>query len=127
MKKITLKNCIYFCLIFLIEIYIGIFVKDKIIRPYIGDILVIPLIYSFLNIFFKNNYKKYITAIVIFAIFIEILQFYNLVKILSINNKVLKIVIGSTFDFKDIICYVLGGIISYIIINLSKIKSPIIY
>lgn len=127
MKKITLKNCIYFCLIFLIEIYIGIFVKDKIIRPYIGDILVIPLIYSFLNIFFKNNYKKYITAIVIFAIFIEILQFYNLVKILGINNKVFKIVIGSTFDFKDIICYVLGGIISYIIINLSKIKSPIIY
>lgn len=127
MKKITLKNCIYFCLIFLIEIYIGIFVKDKIIRPYIGDILVIPLIYSFLNIFFKNNYKKYITAIVIFAIFIEILQFYNLVKMLGINNKVLKIVIGSTFDFKDIICYVLGGIISYVIINLSKIKSPIIY
>lgn len=127
MKKITLKNCIYFCLIFLIEIYIGIFVKDKIIRPYIGDILVIPLIYSFLNIFFKNNYKKYITAIVIFAIFIEILQFYNLVKILGINNKVLKIVIGSTFDFKDIICYVLGGIISYVIINLSKMKSPIIY
>lgn len=127
MKKITLKNCIYFCLIFLIEIYIGIFVKDKIIRPYIGDILVIPLIYSFLNIFFKNNYKKYITAIVIFAIFIEILQFYNLVKMLGINNKVLKIVIGSTFDFKDIICYVLGGIISYVIINLSKMKSPIIY
>lgn len=127
MKKITLKNCIYFCLIFLIEIYIGIFVKDKVIRPYIGDILVIPLIYSFLNIFFKNNYKKYITAIVIFAIFIEILQFYNLVKMLGINNKVLKIVIGSTFDFKDIICYVLGGIISYVIINLSKMKSPIIY
>lgn len=127
MKKITLKNCIYFCLIFLIEIYIGIFVKDKIIRPYIGDILVIPLIYSFLNIFFKNNYKKYITAIVIFAIFIEILQFYNLVKMLGINNKVLKIVIGSTFDFKDIICYILGGIISYVIINLSKMKSPIIY
>lgn len=127
MKKITLKNCMHFCLIFLIEIYIGIFVKDKVIRPYIGDILVIPLIYSFLNIFFKNNYKKYITAIVIFAIFIEILQFYNLVKMLGINNKVLKIVIGSTFDFKDIICYVLGGIISYVIINLSKIKSPIIY
>lgn len=122
MKKITLKNCIYFFLIFFIEIYIGIFVKDKIIRPYIGDILVIPLVYSFINIFFKNNFKKSILGVVVFAIFIEILQFYNIVKVLGINNKILKIIIGSTFDFKDIICYILGGVISYWIIKLLKDK-----
>lgn len=120
MKKITVKNCSYFCFVFFIELYIGIFVKDKFIRPYIGDILVIPLIYSFINIFFNNNSKKTIIGVVLFAIFTEILQFFNIVKILGINNKILKIAIGSTFDIKDIICYIIGGGITCFIIKITK-------
>lgn len=122
MKKIKLNNCIVFISIFAIELYIGMYVRDKYIRPYLGDILVIPLIYSFLNIFFKNNYKKLIIKVVIFAIFIEILQYFKLVDYLGIKNNILRIVIGTTYDFSDILCYIIGGVLTYLIsANVKKI------
>lgn len=114
MKKIKLVNCMVFISIFMIELYIGIYVRDNCIRPYLGDILVIPLIYSFLNIFFKNEYKKLISKVIIFAIFIELLQYFKLVELLEIKNRILRIVIGTTYDFSDILCYVIGGVLTYL-------------
>lgn len=122
MKKIKLNNCIIFICIFMIELYIGIFVKDRYIRPYFGDILVIPLIYSFFNIFFNNNHKKLLLRVVIFAIFIEILQYFKLVELLNIKNKILRIIIGTTYDLSDIICYIAGGILTYLIVLIIKRK-----
>lgn len=120
MKKIKLVNCMVFISIFMIELYIGIYIRDNYIRPYLGDILVVPLIYSFLNIFFKNEYKKLISKVVIFAIFIEVLQYFKLVELLGIKNKILRIVIGTTYDFSDIFCYVIGGVLTYLIMLIIK-------
>lgn len=120
MKKIKLVNCMVFISIFMIELYIGIYIRDNHIRPYLGDILVVPLIYSFLNIFFKNEYKKLISKVVIFAIFIEVLQYFKLVELLGIKNKILRIVIGITYDFSDIFCYVIGGVLTYLIMLIIK-------
>lgn len=118
MKKIKISNCILFISIFLIELYTGIYVRDKYIRPYLGDILVIPLIYTFLNIFIKNNYKKLIFRVVIFATFMEILQYFKLVELLGIKNRILRIVIGTTYDLSDILCYIIGGVLTYLIIKI---------
>ncbi|MGL4954645.1 MAG: DUF2809 domain-containing protein [Cetobacterium sp.] len=120
MKKNKLSNCIVFISIFIIELYIGVYVRDRYVRPYLGDILVIPLIYSFLNIFIKNNYKKLIFQVVIFAIFIEILQYFKLVQLLGIKNRILRIVIGTTYDMSDIFCYMLGGVLTYLIMLIIK-------
>ena len=38
-------------LLFLTELFIGAFVHDRLIRPYVGDMLVVVLIYTFLRIF----------------------------------------------------------------------------
>lgn len=120
MKKIKLVNCMVFISIFMIELYIGIYIRDNYIRPYLGDILVVPLIYSFLNIFFKNEYKKLISKVVIFAIFIESLQYFKLVELLRIKNRILRIVIGTTYDFSGIFCYVIGGVLTYLIMLIIK-------
>lgn len=120
MKKIKLSNCIIFISIFIIELYIGVYVRDRYIRPYLGDVLVIPLIYLFLNIFIKNNYKKLIFQVVIFALFIEVLQYLKLVELLGIKNKILRIIIGTTYDMRDIFCYILGGVLTYLIILIIK-------
>lgn len=120
MKKIKLSSCIIFISIFIIELYIGVYVRDRYVRPYLGDVLVSPLIYSFLNIFIKNNYKKLIFQVVIFAIFIEVLQYFKLVQLLGIKNKILRIVIGTTYDMSDIFCYILGGVLTYLIMLIIK-------
>ena len=114
-----LKNILYFLIIFLLELYIGLYVKNAIIRPYLGDILVIPLIFSFINIFIKVN-NKILIKVVFFAIIIEILQYFKIVDLLQIHNKILRIVIGSTYDIKDIFCYIIGGILTFFILNFYK-------
>lgn len=45
----------------------------------------------------------------LFACFIELSQYFNLVSLLHMERfKVAKIIIGSTFDLKDILCYFMG-------------------
>ena len=118
-KTIKFKNVIYFFKILIIEIIIGVYVNDSIIRPYFGDILVIPLIFLFLNIFIvPNNFT--VIKIVCFAIFIEIMQYFNIVTLLKIENKILKIIIGTTFDTKDIFCYMIGGVLTFFIARSIK-------
>lgn len=114
-----LKNVLYFLVIFLLELYIGLYVKDAIIRPYLGDILVIPLIFSFINIFIKTN-NKILIKVVFFAIAIEVLQYFKIVDLLQIHNKILRIIIGSTYDIKDILCYIIGGMLTFFILDFYK-------
>ena len=111
---INKKYLTYFIIIFILESFIAIFVKDNFIRPYLGDVLVIILIYCFINIFLKIEIKLLPLYIFIFAVIIELLQYINILKLLNLDNiLILKIIIGSTFDIKDIICYFVGMIILF--------------
>lgn len=116
MEKIT-KRFLFISLFITcltIEILIAIFIHDNLIRPYIGDILVIITIYFFIKIFYTKKINVMPIYVFLFATFIEILQYINIVSLLSLqNNKVLSTIIGSTFDVKDIICYGIGTIILF--------------
>lgn len=107
--KLNYKYLIVFIIIFIIEIFIAVFINDTIIRPFIGDVLVVILIYAFIRIF-TEKYIKYLPIyIFVFACLIEIGQYFNLLNIFHLeNSKLAQIVIGSTFDIKDIICYFIG-------------------
>ncbi|MBW4604907.1 MAG: DUF2809 domain-containing protein [Calothrix sp. FI2-JRJ7] len=46
------------------------------------------------------------------ACLVEILQYFNFVNKLGLqNNRILAVALGSTFDWKDIIAYAIGTII----------------
>jgi hypothetical protein len=50
----------------------------------------------------------------IFACLIEIGQYFNLASLLHMEDfKIAKIIIGSTFDFYDIISYFIGAILIF--------------
>ncbi|MBE5935184.1 MAG: DUF2809 domain-containing protein [Lachnospiraceae bacterium] len=94
-----------------IEILIGAFVHDNFIRPYIGDVLVVSVIYTFIRIFIPEKIKLLPLLIFVFALSVELLQFIDIVGILGIKRgSLLAIIIGSTFDLKDVICYGVGCI-----------------
>jgi hypothetical protein len=105
-------NKTYFLLalaIFLIEIYIALYVRDTIIRPYIGDYLVVILMYCLLQSFWQNNNKKTALYVLIFAFAIEFLQYLKFIEILKLqDNKLARIIIGTSFSWEDIIAYTLG-------------------
>lgn len=117
-KRIT--YLILFSIILIIECLIAIFLKQGFIRENIGDILVVPCIYTMLRIIFPQKIKYLALYVLIFAILVEILQLLNITTVLSNNNKILSIALGGTFDLKDIICYILGFIS---IVVISKVKS----
>lgn len=121
LKKTRINYGIAFFLLLLIEVVIAIYVHDSFIRPYIGDMLVVVLLYTAFKIFKPYGVKLLPLYIFLFAIFIECLQFLNIVKILKLeNNTFFRIVIGSVFDIKDILSYAIGFICIYIYESKSK-------
>ncbi|MCC8028003.1 MAG: DUF2809 domain-containing protein [Clostridium sp.] len=110
-----------FLLLLLIEIMIGIYVHDAFIRPYLGDVLVVLLIYFFVRIFIPDGIKQMPFYIFLFAVAVELLQYFQLAGRLGIGrHTLLGIILGSVFDIKDIVCYSVG---CALIMTAEKIKG----
>lgn len=98
-------------ILFIVEVLIAIFLKDGFIRHTFGDYLAVILLYCM----FKSciTTKPFYIAIVVLIISygIEFLQLTNFLEIINLdNNKLAKIILGSTFSFSDLIAYTLGFI-----------------
>jgi hypothetical protein len=93
----------------LTEVFIALFVNDTLIRPFVGDCLVIVLIYCFVRIFLNVNYLKAAAGVFVFACVIEVLQYFDYVKLLGLEqNRVLSIAMGRTFQWLDFVAYFAG-------------------
>ena len=92
-----------------IEIFIGVCVRDHLVRPYLGDVLVVVLIYCALRVVFPKGIKLLPLYVFMFALSVELLQLFDIVGILGIPpGSFVGVVIGSTFSFPDVICYAVG-------------------
>ena len=99
-------------ILFGIELLIALFVHDNFVRPYVGDVLVVVLIYTFVRIFLPEEVWLLPLYIFLFAAGVEVLQYFRIVEVLGLSeNRVLSVVIGSVFDWKDIFCYGVGCMI----------------
>jgi hypothetical protein len=99
-------------ILFLVEVFIGVFVHDAWIRPFVGDVLVVILIYCFVKSFWQIRPNLTIAAVFIFACIVEGLQYLNIIDILGIRQyKLLVIILGSSFDWNDILAYAIGSAI----------------
>lgn len=107
-----LRYFIAFCLLLITEICIALFVHDTIIRPFIGDMLVVILIYCFVRTFIKATHVKTIIGVLLFAYVVELLQATSFIDWIGLsNNQIAKIILGTTFDWKDLFAYTLGGVL----------------
>lgn len=105
------KRGIYFLIfgiLFAVEIYIAVFVHDAFVRPYLGDVLVVGVVYCFIRIFLPERVVLLPLYVFIFALTIEILQLFDFAGRIGLENKILRIILGSVFDWKDIGCYAVG-------------------
>ncbi|MBR3781169.1 MAG: DUF2809 domain-containing protein [Clostridia bacterium] len=113
-NKSRLTYIIIFILLFAVEVAIAVLVHDDFVRPFIGDILVVMLVCAFLRIIFPERSKIIPVFATLFAVIIEILQYFDFVKLLGLeNNVILSTALGRTFDIKDIVCYIIGGLIFF--------------
>lgn len=105
------------------EIMIAIFAKGF-IREYVGDVLAVICLYMFLRVFSPQQ-PQFMSAVAFcVAVVVELLQLTPLHSFLSERSEVLAVIAGGTFDYRDIICYIMGGMIcaaiDWFIIGKSK-------
>ena len=112
MFTFNIKYLLTAAVLFVAEICIAVFFKDTVVRPFIGDVLVVILMYCFLRIFLKGASWKIATGVLLFACLIEILQYFDYVALLGLeNNRLLSIMMGRTFEWTDFAAYLTGFLI----------------
>ncbi len=95
--------------LFITEILIAVYVHDEIIRPYLGDFLVVILLYCMVKSFLNIPVLPTALAVLVFSYTIEILQYFNLVNRLGLrHSKLATVVIGSSFEWIDLVAYTAG-------------------
>lgn len=116
MLKFDKKSFIIAIVIFLIEVIIALYIKDKIIRPFVGDILVVIFIYYFIKAFINKKALNIAIFTLIFSFVVEILQYFNFVNLIGLgHNKAARIIIGTSFSWIDLLCYFIGFILLFFI------------
>ena len=107
--KFNPRYFLYAIILFVTEILIAIFAHDPIIRPYVGDVLVVMLIYCAVKAFLNTPVVATAIWVLIFSYVIETLQYFHLVKLLGLQHSSLaKTVIGTDFAWTDILAYTIG-------------------
>ena len=97
--------------LFLVEIAIAKYTGGW-IRHYLGDVLVVILIYSALMTIVNFNKTAVILFTLIFAFTIEFSQYFKLAERLGFEQgSVPYIVLGNAFSVEDLVCYAVGCLI----------------
>lgn len=91
------------------EVCIALFINDRFIRPYLGDVLVVILIYCFVRMFFSFGHFQVATGVLLFSYAVELAQYIDIVNLLGLqHNRIARIVIGTSFSVFDLFAYTAG-------------------
>jgi hypothetical protein len=105
------------------EIFIALFINDRLVRPFVGDMLVVILIFTLCRTIVETGYFRLALCVLIFSFAVETGQYFNLVSILGLQHSAMaRIIIGMTFDFHDLIAYSSGVLLICII---GLLRRPI--
>lgn len=110
-------------LILAVEIYIAICVKGGFVRHYAGDVLAVILLYALARAIFSAPPLNLPLKIFAFAAALELAQYFGALQILGVENKILKVMIGGTFDFADLLCYAAGCVLTGVYEKFEKRRS----
>ncbi|WP_373553291.1 DUF2809 domain-containing protein [Haliscomenobacter sp.] len=121
--KFNLRYFIYTVLLFAIEVLIALFVHDQFIRPYIGDFLVVILIYCFVKSFLNTPVVLTALGVLVFAYTVEFLQYFRIVEVLGLqHSRAARIIIGSAFEWQDMLAYTMGILAVVLVENMNHHK-----
>lgn len=110
-------------ILFGIEIIIASYFHGNFIRNTLGDFLVVILIYSFIRAFTNIDWKKIALGVLLLSYAIELFQWIDILQLLHIkSNTTTAIVLGSSFDWGDMLAYTLGILT---IVVFEKINSQV--
>jgi hypothetical protein len=111
------KHLIIAAAIFIAEILVATtFSNVEFTRSYLGDFLVVILLYHFVKVFRDVSPSTLATAIFVFACAVEIAQYFHLADVLGLRRgSLFSIIIGTSFSWFDILAYFLGCLTAYFV------------
>jgi DMSO/TMAO reductase YedYZ heme-binding membrane subunit len=99
--------------LFLVELGIALFVDDNFVRPYLGDVLVIPLVYCFVATWFELAPLRLGLGVLAFAFGVEFAQYFQIVFRLGLaHNTIARTVIGTAYSPLDFVAYTVGAMLT---------------
>ena len=112
-------------ILFAVEVVIALFVRDAFIRPYIGDVLAVALVYTALRAITPLAMPAAIAVTLTIALAIEIAQALNLLGAIGLqDNQLARIVLGGAFDWFDLAAYISGAILVVGLELLMRRRGP---
>ena len=124
--KTRLPYIIGFLVLLGVEICIGVFYFNFFIRAYIGDVIVVWVIYCLFRSFVPRKFNSCAVAvgILVFSFAVEFLQKIHIADVLGVKNELLRIIIGTSYAPEDLWCYAAGTAVTLLQIFLyQKIKK----
>ncbi|MDP5278365.1 DUF2809 domain-containing protein [Sphingomonas sp. DG1-23] len=96
----------------LIEIAIALFVRDRFVRPYLGDVIAVILVYAALRATFRLDVIPAAATAFLVAAAIEFGQLFRVLDLLGLaDHRIARTVLGYGFELKDFVAYATGGLI----------------
>ena len=109
MKKARVIYLSAFCILFLVELCLALFVHDDFFRPYVGDALVTVLLCCLCRALVPQGVPALPVYVFVFAALVEVAQYVDVVKLLGLeDNAVISTIVGRTFSWADLLCYAAG-------------------
>ena len=111
MRSTKLRLIYLLCalVLFLIELCIALFVRDRFFRPYFGDVLIGILIWCALRVILPKKPAFLSPAVLAFCYLVEILQGVHIVELLGLAHIPFFVtLIGNSFSLTDLVCYTCG-------------------
>lgn len=97
-------------ILFAIEVLIALFVTDGFVRGYLGDVLVVVLVYAALRAVTRLGVAGALATTLGVALLVEIGQALGVLRMVGLSdNRLAAIVFGGVFDVLDIAAYLAGG------------------
>lgn len=92
-----------------VEVAIALYVDDHFVRPYVGDVLVVILMYALIRAWFNVALIPTAIGVLLFSYCVEVLQYFNIVEHLQLESySWARVIIGTSFSGKDFIAYTIG-------------------
>ncbi len=125
--RFSLQKAMISMVLFAVLAVIALFIRDNFIRPFLGDVLVVIWLYYLISTIWSACPVKLTFIVVSFAFLVEIGQYFQVLRLLELDsNSILRIILGATFDWLDLLAYSTGGGCC-LILELKRIKSNNIY
>ncbi len=111
-------------LLFIIESFIAFFVRDGFVRPYLGDVLVVMLLFFAVSAVAPVRPVPLALAVLLFACVVELTQAAKLIHRLGWEDRLwVRLVLGDTFQWGDLLCYAAGAAAALAVEHLARRRS----